>query len=305
MVGVQNSEGHVVTSAHRPGVAAATIAVACLTATVLSAQSEKVSVQITPRPNQNVRVTMTQEGDMAIKFDGSGALASPMNISTNMTLVLRIKTGAVTQDGNFDAELTYEQVNIEVAMNGQPLPVGDPDQLVGKTTVLTYNRDGEVVDAGSSDSRVPAESLKQMLTSLTGNLPKTPLGVGETVTAPFNFALPGLPLPAGMNLGGDVTVKLISIDKDALGRIARFESTTNSTIVSDLPSPDGKTKSSFELSMNGSGTSVKDLETGMLRTSESTNTIVGTIKTPAGSAPAPMPGMTLQGTLRMTFASGR
>ena len=55
---------------------------ACLAAPTVIAQSEKVSIRMAPRPGQTVHLTMTQEMDFDISFDGAAlpGVTGPMKM---------------------------------------------------------------------------------------------------------------------------------------------------------------------------------------------------------------------------------
>ncbi len=282
--------------------------IACLAAPAVIAQSEKVSVRMAPRPDQSARMTMIQEMVMDVSFDSAAAVPglTPMRMSMTSTMGLTQKTGAVKPDGTLDAELTYDQIRAEMTMNGQPMPAADANnQLVGKTVIVTYNRNGEMVGIkGLPAAGLTDEAFKQMLGSLYGNLPVAALSVGETTTTPLELGLP-LPLPGAgpMKMTGETRVKLVSIDKDARGRSARFDSALDGKMVTELGSPDGKAKMVMNFSMGGTGTMVMDLDRGVLRSGLTTITLVGKMDMPAGAAPAALPGMNMIATIKMTITS--
>ena len=106
-------------------------------APALLAQSEKVSVRMAPRPDQTVRMTMTQDMDFDISIDGSALPgAGPMKMLMRLTMAMTQKTGPAKGDGTVDAEMTYDQLRTEISMNGQSMPAADANNpLVGKVIV--------------------------------------------------------------------------------------------------------------------------------------------------------------------------
>lgn len=284
--------------------------IACLAAPAVIAQSEKVSIRMSPRPDQSTRMTMTQEMVIDMSFDSAAAVPglTPMRMLMTSTMGLTQKTGALKPDGTLDAELTYDQIRAEMTMNGQPIPAGDVNnQLVGKPVILTYNRNGEMVNIKGLPA-VPGltdETFKQMMGSFYGNLPAVALSVGETTTTPMDFGLP-LPLPGAgpMKMTGETRMKLVSIDKDARGRSATFDSALDGKMVMELGSPDGKARMAMNFSMDGRGTMVMDLDRGVLRSGLTTSTLVGKMDMPAGAAaPAGLPGMNMIATIKVTITS--
>ena len=105
------------------------VAMACAACLSAIAQSEKVSVRMTPQPNQSVRLRMVQEMDMQMSPDagaGPSAVAVPaMQMTMKNVVSLRQETGAANQDGTIDAQLVYDEVQTEIALNGQPMPGAD------------------------------------------------------------------------------------------------------------------------------------------------------------------------------------
>ena len=265
------------------------------------AQTEKISVRMAPKPNQTARQTSSTEMEFDISSAEAGAAPGfmRMQITMRMTMAMTLKTGALKQDGTLDAELTYDQFRAEMSMNGQTMPADAGSLLAGKTVVMTYDRNGEIVGVRGLDAAgLTNDAFRQMLGPLFGSLPATALAVGETTTVPLDFMLP-LPLPsaAPITLVGQTRLKLASVDKDARGRAATFESTMAGSMVTDLGSPQEKV--SLDFSLSGQGTYVVNLETGMVRSNVATSDVNGKINV-AGNAAAPG-GMTMRGTLRMTM----
>jgi hypothetical protein len=273
--------------------------IACLVAIGASAQ-EKLSARITPQPGQSVRLAMTQEMDFDISFSGPAPAGVPgLSMQMRLTMTLTQKTGPRKADGTVDAELTYDELRAEMSMNGQTMPSGATDQLAGKTVTVTYGRDGQIAGVkGLPPGGLSDEAFKQMMGSMLGNLPATPLAVGETATVPLDVALP-LPIPGAgpMTMSGDTRITLTSIDKDAKGRSARFDSTVDGKMAGDMASPGGAGTMTLDFTVRGDGTVVIDLDTGLPRSSLSTTTLNGTM----GSADAALPAMTMRGTITVTM----
>jgi hypothetical protein len=290
---------------------------ACLTAI---ARSEKVSVRMTPQPNQSVRLRMVQEMEVQMSPDagaGPAAVAVPaMQMTMKNVVSMRHETGAANKDGTIDAQMVYDEVQIEIALNGQPMPAADATGagLVGKKITLTYDKLGNVSKVGipgDLGSLGPAEAaIRALLESAFNSLPGTPIGVGETTTAPLDMALP-LPFPGAgggaLKVDGQVELRLVSIDKDASGRTARFEHVTNGKMVQDLalPAQAAPIKVGFDFTVSGHGTSVKDLDTGVLRSSDTDTTFNGKMSISSDAAGGPqMPAMNLHGKMKGTVTSG-
>ena len=282
--------------------------VSCLIASPILAQSEKVSVRMAQRPGQTIHMTMSQDMDFEMSFDGPSpvpGLTESMKMLMRSTVAVTQKSGMQKADGTWDIELTYDKVQSDITMNGQSVSGRATDsQLVGKTVVMTYNRNGEIVDVkGLPGAGLTDEAFKQMLASFYGNLPVTALSIGETTVAPLDFPLP-LPVPGAppMKMTGETRMKLVSIDKDAQGRSARFESTLDGRMVSQIPSPDGTSTVMLDFRIGGEGSTVMDLDKGVIRSNVSTSTFDGKFDMPTGAATA-LPPMKLRGTMKVTITS--
>ena len=284
------------------------VAVVCLAAPVVLAQSDRVSLRMAPRPDQTVRMNMTQEMDFEMSLDGAAppGLTGPMKMLVRTTMTVTQRIGPRRSDGTTEAELTFDQVQTEMSMNGQPMPgAGANNPFVGKPVVMTYGSNGEVVAAkGFPAAGLPDDVFQQFMGSVWGSMPATALAVGETATAPLDITLP-LPIPvtAPMKMTGQTKVKLVSIDQDAQGRSARFEASMDGTMVADMASPDGKGRMTFNFTMGGDGFTVMDLDKGVMRSNQSTSTFTGKVGVPAGAAPAAMPSMNIRGVIKVTTTS--
>ena len=277
--------------------------IVCLVTAAVVAQSEKVSIRMSPLPNQSIRMTMLQEMDIEILFDGTTGLLGPMKMATRSTLSMTQKTGAAAPNGTLEAQITYDAIRIETSMNGQTLPIADAGNNSSANRLLvTYNRNGEIVDVrGLPAGGLAAESFKQMLNSFYGSLPVAALGMGEVTRVPLDFTFP-LPLGAGpVTMSGENTLKLATIENDGKSRTARFESTIDGKVSSTLPTPDPSGTMSLDLTMQGSGRMVTDLENRFIRSNESQVTFDGTIKSTAEPGPTPLPGMTMRGTIKISI----
>jgi hypothetical protein len=279
--------------------------VACLTATAVFAQSERVNIRPAPRPDQTVRMTMNQSLDMDLTIEGGSALAAgpgPMKMAMRTTLEMTQKTGAARPDGSYDSELTYGQVHATVEMNGVPLPAASPaSQIEGKTITVTYDGNGQIIDVKDSPGGgVALDAVRLMLKVFSANLPAATIGVGETVTTPLEMTIP-LPIPGGapIKMSGETKTKLVSVDTDGGTRVARFESTSDGKISAEQPGPGGGGLT-MDLTLGGGGTTVIDLEKGVMRSGETRMTFSG--KLSGGTAAPALPGISMQGTMTVTIA---
>src|SRR5262249_29872214 len=219
-------------------------------------------------------------------------------------IALTQKVGAADKDGNVAAEMTYDELSSETTMNGQPVQLDDTTRkFVGKKVQLTFNKRGEMIDLKiPPELGVPEETFKQMLKSVYGSMPQTPIGVGEIATTPLDFTLP-LPVPGAppLKMDGQIKFKLISVQKDAAGRIAKYDQTVDGKMISNLevPSTDGKIKMDADFKMDGPGDMVRNVDKGVLKSSDSKATFGGKIKMTGESSEIKLPTINMMGTLKI------
>jgi hypothetical protein len=261
-----------------------------------------------PEPNQTVRMRMVQDMEIDISFEGDSpaadALPGPMKMTAKTVLALTQKVPAPDKEGNVTTEMTYDEIRSETMMNGQPVQSDDTiSQLIGKKIMAKFNKQGEIVEIKiPPDLGLPEETFKQMMNSLYGNLPRTPIGVGEFATSPLDFTLP-LPVPGAppLKMDGQIKFKLISVEKNATGRIAKLDQTVDGKAVSELevPTPTGRGKMNVDFKLNGMGDLVMNVDKGLLMSSESKATFIGKIKLTGESSETKLPTINLQGTMKI------
>jgi hypothetical protein len=293
----------------------ATIAIACvcLWTPIALAQSEKVTLKMVPEPNQTVRLKMVQEMEMEMSPDGNAtgenAMAGSMKMTAKTVIALSQKIGAQDKQGNYVSEMSYDEISSEITMNGQSMPIGDTsDKFKGKKILAIFNQQGTLTDLKiPPDLGLPEESLKQLMKSVYGNLPQTPIGIGETATSPLDFTVP-IPVPgmAPLKLDGLMKFKLISIEKNASGRVAKFDQAVDGNMSADLeiPTPEGNVKMSVDFKMNGTGAIAMNIDKGFVQSGDSKATFGGKIKMTNDASETKLPGANLQGTLKVTITGG-
>jgi hypothetical protein len=128
--------------------------------------------------------------------------------------------------------------------------------------------------------------------------------VGEIVTAPLDFTLP-IPAPGAPSakLDGQAKFKLISVEKDATGRIAKLDQTMDGKIVSDveLSRPNGVVKVNLDFKMSGAGNLVMNVDKGLLKSNSLVATFSGKIKMTGESSETKLPTLIMQGTIKLTI----
>src|SRR5262249_7832536 len=90
-------------------------------------------------------------------------------------------------------------------------------------------------------------------------------------TVPLDFTLP-LPVPGAppLKMDGDIKHTLASIERDATGRIAKFDHSIVGKMLTemDMPASTGKVKMGLDFTITGGGSMVRDLDKGFVRSSE-------------------------------------
>jgi hypothetical protein len=262
-----------------------------------------------PEPNQTVRMRAVQDMELEMSFESetpsTTALPEPVKMMARAVFALTQKVGAPDKEGNVSAEVTYDEVSSEMMLNGQPIQIGDKvNNFIGKKITATFNSRGEMIDLKvPPDLGLPEESFKELLKSIYGNLPQTPLGVGEGATAPLDFTIP-LPVPGAppVKIDGQIKSTLVSVEKDAIGRTAKFDQTVDGKMAGDMevPGPTGHIKMSLDVKLNGGGAMVMNVEKGFLKSSDSKMTFGGKLKMAGESSATKLPTINFQGTVKVT-----
>jgi hypothetical protein len=279
--------------------------------TAAGGQTEKITIRRAPEPNQTVRMRMAQHVEMDMTLEGNtaalGGVPTSQKMAMKSTSLISQKTGPLSPEGNVQTQVTVEESHSESTMNGQP-GAGDAAtrRLVGKTIVLTIDKTGKTIDMKiPPDMGLPTEAFTQLMKSVSSGLPSEPMAVGDIVTTPLDLPIP-LPVsngtPAKMN--GQAQYKLVSIEKEATGRVARFEVIMNGTLASDsaVSVPNGRIDMNMDLTLSGAGIVLQDLDRGLTRSSETKATYGGRIKMVAPGAPA-LPTMNVKVTMMQTMTN--
>lgn len=274
---------------------------------------EKVSLKMTPKPDQTTRLRMVTEVDMELSFEGEIppelAALNPMKMQMKSVTGITQKTGPLNKQGQFVMELIYDEVNAEMTMNGNALPGGgDVGQLKGKKVKVTLDQKGTIFEVQSPpEIQMDAAAFKQLLKSLYGALPDEPMATGETATVPLSMALP-LPLPGSgpINLVGSSKLKLLAVEKEGDSRIAKMEAVVEArmTNLTDFPSRNGPAKMKMDFSMTGGGTSSVNLDKATVKTNETTMKLEGRMSPAPESADAKLPAIAMKGSVKTTVTGG-
>lgn len=261
-----------------------------------AAQGERITLRGNPVPNQTVHVGMSQE--MAFDIVMEGMSMGPMRMEGVTRFSTTQQVGAPDAQGRITALVIWDDVAVDLKMNGNPMGAGAASPLIGKTISIVYDAQGKLVDV-----QIPAElgeagnSVKQMLTSLSGSIPNVTLGVGDTVTVPISIPIP-IPLPGAQaaTMESRTTSKLVAIELDGSDRIAVLDQVIEATLNQplDMPGPSGTMSVNLVLKMSGTGKLRLNVDKGFVQAGNSDMKIEMTML---------MQGMTMKmnGTMRVVM----
>jgi hypothetical protein len=244
---------------------------------------------------------------MDATMDGVPQTSGPvsMKMSNKTVFDFTEKTGASKDQGKIDADVTYDKITSDKILNGKPMP---PDnlgvQLVGKTITFTYDKDGRVTDVRvPPDIDLSADTLKQMMNSLQGNLPAGEMAIGDTTSTPFSMPLP-IPTPGltALNATGQARYKLVALEKEGADVIAKLDQVVEAGLVTtvNLPLAKGAAKVSIDFKVSGAGGLQLNLTRGIMKMNEQSLAIDGDMKMTSDSTETPTGTLKLHGTSKMT-----
>ncbi len=284
----------------------ALLILACLAGA--GAQDEKVVIRLLPKPNQSVRFEMIQETDVDVIYEGIRDTSSQGTANEKMmgksVFAFTQKNGAMDDSGKMEAKVTYEKVSMERSMNGKPEPADDTsDKLIGKTITLTFDKEGSVVDVKvPPEVEIPADTFKQVMSSLYSNLPRAALAIGETATMPFRMTLPIPDMGSGpLDMEGQTKYRLMSITSEERGRVARFEQTVEASLTRgiEVDTYTGKGKVQVDFKLSGGGTLQLNLDQGIMKAGDLLTTLDGNMTMEGASQNAKPQVIRFHGTTKM------
>ncbi len=272
------------------------------------AQSDKISIRFVPIPNQTVLFNITSEGEIDISYavNAPGSESKPMKMTIKTVLGMSQKTGQFDAQGRIEADLTYEKGESQFLMNGTPFPLDEAGKkMIGKKFKAIYDRKGELLDLKIPDDLgISAENIKQTMQSFYASMPKEPIGVGETAISParIDFSIPGLGAEP-MKIQGETKTKLIAIEKEANGRIAKFGIITDMLIANttEMDLPTGKLLMNLDGRITGTGTARVNLDMGLPMQSETIMNIDAKTTMSTQTDIHPMPNMSIKGAMKVTI----
>jgi len=272
---------------------------------VVSAQSERITIRLMPRPNQVVRFHTVQEVRFALPSPGTPAdTPSPSSgaVAATIDAVHTLSVGAPDSQGHAEAQFAFEQFTMSMSLNGQPMPLPVPmDSILRHPFTATLDRDGRIIDVKGDENAGIIASIKPMLTSALNGPPSVTLAPGETTTVPLSAEL-ALPLPGNANpmaLTGEMKYTLASVEVGSAGRVAHLTTTFMGRVVGqDIQTPAGTL--SMEMAMTGDGTLDVNNDRGIVSLRKQRQAIDIQIQPGAG---APIPPMKMSGTITLTVSA--
>ena len=279
----------------------------------VGAQGEKILIRLLPKPNQTVRFEITQETDVDVVYEGNRDASSqyPGNEKTKgkSTFAFTQKNGAVNEQGRMEALVTYDKVSMESSVNGKTEPADNTsDKLIGKTITLIFDKEGAIVDVKvPREVEIPADTFKQIMSSIYSNLPTTPLAIGETATMPFRMTLPIPEMGSGpLDLEGQTKYTLVSIANENGGRVARFEQTVSAGLIRafEVDTYTGKGKVRVDFKLSGDGALQLNLDKGIMTAGNLLTTLDGNMTMDGGAQNAKSQVIRFHGTTKMV-STGR
>lgn len=272
---------------------------AAATALPAAAQpARKIAVGGRPSPGQDIRLNIVQNADLTMKPAAAPA-DSPvgsMHLKAKTTTVVTQKVGTPDPQGALKVEMTYEDVSQEMSMNDQPAPpeaAANAAKLKGKTLSMTLDSSGEVVDVTPpADFPLPQGMIKEMLKQALGLMPRQEMAIGESVSAPFQMAMP-VPVSTGEppQLKGTLTSKLTAITGSPGSEVAALEQVVDASVEATMPGQNGADVA-IKMTVKGNGTTDWDVKGAIVKASRMTTQINGTFSS-AGMGAMEMTGTTI------------
>jgi hypothetical protein len=260
---------------------------------LFAGQGDRITVRMSPQPNQTVRQRLTTEVAMTMERDTAPSDATPpqpqhMLMTTTMEVISTV--GAADGRGYYDARVVADNVELTMTINGQalPAPPGAAAGAAGHPMIFHYDDRGRMIGV---DPESPADTatapFAQAMTGSLANVAPLTLAVGETVTVPTQLKLPipGSAADGGMSLNGEMRFTLTSITSDGANRIAHLA--TVSTVAVSRASADATQPQSVpETRMAGEGSLDVDIDRGIVLRNQQRSTLDNISGLAPGAPPA-------------------
>ncbi len=123
-------------------------------ATLVGAQSERVTVRMAPAPNQTLHLRTTQDMAMTTETSGDGSATFPaMAVKLHNVVDATSAVGPTDNDGHYTAKMTIDSIVATATMNGRELPLPMVAAQAAKQVItFSYDDQGKVIDVALDDS---------------------------------------------------------------------------------------------------------------------------------------------------------
>lgn len=184
----------------------------------------RVPVRPKPRPGQVIHVTTEQE--IMLRAGEKADEPGPLQLHNKNRLAYTQTNGAFNSQGQLEARVTIEKLDLDETMGGQPRGDLDTASVKGRELAMTFDQTGKLLSI-----KVPPDinqglafRLTQLIAgaySLVNYLPAVELRVGEDTTT--SSELP-MRLPGNVTgpLQARTTLTLRAIDQKGQDRIAHL-----------------------------------------------------------------------------------
>jgi hypothetical protein len=275
-----------------------------LSAALLTAQTGRITVRMSPAPNQTLRQHMTIAMTMATEPDAtadaapsrSGRSMPPQQLSTTTTMDVTTVVGPTDDRGYYDARVVTDGAAVTMTLSGKPAPAA-MERAGGLAMIFHYDDQGQVIgiDPGSPDPA--AVAMTQAMGGILMTVAPISLSVGETVTVPTQVKLPMPGTPATMSMDAETHYTLTSITFDGADRIAHL--TVKMTVATHQGLAGGSQPfAAFDMRTAGEGRMDVNVDRGIVLHNE----LRSTIDSASHLSPtaAMMPNLTVHGSVTVT-----
>jgi hypothetical protein len=260
------------------------------TAVPLAAQSQRLTIRLSPTPNQTTRLRSAQ--DLVMTTDAEAAAggvpalpAMTMNMHTEIESTSAV--GPTDDRGYYSSQMTIDHVSMTMTMNGQPMPSAPAlADVATRAVTISYDDQGKILDTSiaGGDAGVANETLKQIMARAFATVAPMTLSVGESVTIPGAM---NLPIPGGaagtLDVGAETRYTLTSVTFDGADRIAHLAVHNTSTMTHPAAAV-GSRAMALDMTMTGDGTTDVNVDRGLILHMELHSTIETSMQAPAPAA---------------------
>jgi hypothetical protein len=190
----------------------------------------RVPVRPVPKPGKVIHITTQQE--ILVRTGQAPEEPGPAAMQNKNLLAYTQTNGTFNAEGQLQAQVTIERLDLDESAGGRPRPVLDTSSLKGRVVVVTLDRTGKLfgIKVPTDINNALSLSLTQLLAGSYGMLnfvPGEELAVGQDTIS--NTELPfRLPGNASQNpLQARTTLTLRSIEKKGPDRIAHLKLDTD------------------------------------------------------------------------------